>query len=549
MLYVLSRLIFINCTLKGPALVDSTAFAASVPNLPIDEALHQWNTARATLAKAFQAYMDAFSHFESAHARHFESQERRIIRAGIHAAIDEEGLSLASYQDSIAATRARLLQLHDTSKPVSAISTISRLSTEVLVHIFTLSVESLRSYYVSIRSRDRSIDQVNAVASVCSYWRSVAISTSSLWSYIDFDRMDHAELVPLWLERARGLPLDIVSQSHLDFPPTTHPQIYCVRSMFLRLESENGEHWVSEWCNNGTPSTLTTLSLVPSGIGMSFPASDISANRGDLVDLFCSLNTLHLSNVSVNWGLIGCRNLVTLSLTRLAIRMEDIHEILSANPRLQHVHVTNLNIDESFMSTTTVPSIQLTQLRTLELFCRFSPEWAHILALIIPGSHRLTLLVGPYFYPEVNDMSRNAYVEFCRRSHIERLVCSSLESIEDIATVIPSLEALFFRSMFFSDALYEFLAPTSSSDGHSPVRRFSRLRTLRICECHVGDLNNLKRVCLAYNIRNIESNGVVQSTIEMAHTIEDLQSMIGPEINVTVVPGADMLGFTPFVFY
>lgn len=242
-LYSVEPLILIGSALKGPLIVDPTAFAVSATNSPIDEAVRQWNAARAALAETLQAYIDAFTQFKVAHVQHFQSHERGVERPDIPAAIYEETVSLVSYQDSIATMKTNLLQLYNTSNPASP---ISRLPVEILTRIFTLSVGSFRSSFASIRFRDESIDEVNDIASVCSYWRNIAINTPSLWSYIDFDRMSQAELIPLWLERARNHPLDIVSQSTPYSWFVSHLPIYCLRSAFLRLTKYSGESWASD---------------------------------------------------------------------------------------------------------------------------------------------------------------------------------------------------------------------------------------------------------------------------------------------------------------
>lgn len=286
------------------------------------------------------------------------------------------------------------------------------------------------------------------------------------------------------------------------------------------------------------------------GADASFPARVISATRQHLVDLLHSLNTLHLQNVFVNWDLMGCQNLVPLSLASLNITIESIQEILSANPRLQHIYLTALKINESSTATSSLPSIQLNQLRTLELFCSSSTQWARLLAMIVPGSHGLNLLIHPYFSGRLSDASKHAYFEFCRQFPIERLSCFSLASLVDIATVITRLEALTFRGITIPDELYDFFVPKIDNNTHSPSLRFPNMHTIHIIDCIIESLKDLRRICSAYRIRNIGSGEIALSTSNGGiFSLNEFRDRIGSEVNVTIVPQNPVMGHMPFGLY
>lgn len=468
------------------------------------------------------------------------SKEPDITRADIHTAVYEEAASLASYQNLIAATREKLLRLHNA---FNLFSGISRLPVEILARIFALSVESFRSYRVKDRSLDRSIGQVNAIAGVCSYWRNVAINTPSLWSYIDFDRMSQAELIPLWLERTRNCPLDIVSQSDIDLQPAVHSQIKYVRSIFIRIKNDSGDDWVSEWYNSGAPRTLTSLAIAQAQLHVSFPARNIAASREHLVDLFHSLSTLHLENVLVNWDLMECRSLVTLSLSWVDITAENIQKILSTNSKLQRIDLTDLNPSESYQTTILAPSVQLSQLRTLNLYFVYSIEWASILGMIVPGSHGLTLQLRCYDC-DLGKTSNDLYVEFCRRSRIERLSCCSLAYLEDITTVASSLEVLTLRCIDFPKGFYDFFVLTSTDETHSPSLLFPHLHTLNLISCIFEGLEDLMRICSAYHFHEIGISDVLAFADGSRFSAEEFQDMIGPKTNVNILNKAT--SYSPF---
>lgn len=228
--------------------------------------------------------------------------------------------------------------------------------------------------------------------------------------------------------------------------------------------------------------------------------------------------------------------------------MEALQQILLANPELQHAYLANLNFTPTFMTTTAVtaplPSIPLHSLRTLELIHLPIHEAMRVLAMLVPGNYGLSLLVHPY--SAIDDTLSHQFVEFCRRSHVERIVCRSLESLRGAIAVTTRLEVLVFQQVILSREFYDLIAPPTNDNDHSTSQRLPEFHTLYILECLLSDLDSLGRVCSACPIRNIglsEDLALIDGTIP---TVEDFERWVGPGISVNVIPRDKITGYRPF---
>lgn len=117
---------------------------------------------------------------------------------------------------------------------------------------------------------------------------------------------------------------------------------------------------------------------------------------------------------------MACRGLVTLDLEGVDLTLEAFHQFLTANAKLQHVSLSQLIFTQTPATTSSIlPSVQLSQLRTLRLVNIPHAQIAQVLTMVAPGNCGLSLLVDPYVDWVLNDTLRHAFAEFCRRSSVK----------------------------------------------------------------------------------------------------------------------------------
>ncbi|EIW79458.1 hypothetical protein CONPUDRAFT_144751 [Coniophora puteana RWD-64-598 SS2] len=74
---------------------------------------------------------------------------------------------------------------------------VCRFPPETLGHIFVRYVEP-----------DHALEKLKTVTSVCQHWRDVALNTPRLWATIVFHGDHDVSRAELWMERARGMPIE-----------------------------------------------------------------------------------------------------------------------------------------------------------------------------------------------------------------------------------------------------------------------------------------------------------------------------------------------------
>ncbi|KAF8599373.1 hypothetical protein BDV93DRAFT_526163 [Ceratobasidium sp. AG-I] len=518
----------------------------------INDALGQWDLARIAFSTALQTYLDTFSHFEFVCSQLFGSKEHDVARPDVRAAIDDEALSLALHESSIISTRRKLLQLRNLSRSASP---IAALPAEVLSRIFVFTIELCRAGDAALPCPALWVRQVNTISSVCSHWRSTALSTRRLWTCIDFKQLDHTKHLDLWLDRARSYPLNIaqVTRSEHDEDGDSRfclalPRMGCVRSMVLSSKIELMEQWILGWCTNGAPRVLTTLALsVPwEDVEVEFPPQGENVDRQRLTELLDSLDTLYLSGIQVNWYSMICRNLVTLSLHGLVISAEAFRHVLMANPNLQRIELMQLGVTNAPTSLA-LPTIQLRWLHTLRLKFYGSYE---ILGMITPGQCKLTLKLENSYTRNPSDPSIQDLAAFCRRSHITKLHCQSHHLLAHVLTAESKIEAIFFRDMVLDSSVYDLIVPLSNDDSGLPSEhiqlRLPHLHSLNVSGVRLRNPEGFRRILSICSIREVEMDNCCRTEGGHLNGVDDLKNWIGPGINASFVLKKRERGYSPF---
>lgn len=512
----------------------------------MDDALRQWNLARTAFAASLHTYLDTFSRFELECNRFFDPNESGAIGPEVRASLDEELLSFATCESSIPPTKTKLLRLRNMTAPISP---IRRLPADILAQVFILVVDWRRAYAAGPHERGLSIKQVNSLSSVCSYWRHVALGTGLLWSYLDLDRLHHTGYISLWLDRAGSSHLDVRSMDRFGHPrmDAVHvsklclvlPRIKCVRSMVMRSSKKPMERWLSEWRSGGVPRTLTTLALSTSHGGLAvFPTTGVVLDHRPLDELFHSLDTLYLDQIRVNWDSLRCRNLISLSLRQLSITMDNLGQLLAANPNLEYISLWLLDVTYD-PTPTTLPLAELPSIHTLRLEGMEYDIICDVLAMIAPGHHGLDLKLGHTSCRDLSDASRQKFVAFCRRSHITTLRGFPSDMMQDLNATGCKIEVLCLENMTLSKYIYDFIVPPANIDAVTSSEHLEsclpHLRSLQIFNSTFTEPEDFRRIISVCSIREIGIDRRCGTYDKRFSEIEDVKEWAGPDMDVSFV--------------
>ncbi|KAG9105313.1 hypothetical protein FRC07_009397, partial [Ceratobasidium sp. 392] len=161
----------------------------------IGSALDGWKAARRVLSNAIQSYLDACV---TLHAVCISPSTRRSLK---HAAIEDALITVDSELDSLVSDAKTLLSMQ------FSLATM-RNKSATLARINTLPPEILANILVQSRSYCVHDDEFFCdLASVCAYWREVALNTTELWTHVDVGPDTPPGLMSLLLERSRASPL------------------------------------------------------------------------------------------------------------------------------------------------------------------------------------------------------------------------------------------------------------------------------------------------------------------------------------------------------
>ena len=275
---------------------------------------------------------------------------------------------------------------------------INALPPEILTNIFRLVAWSARQPHVGIKHR-------LWLTSVCSHWRSVAISDSTMWNAIWIWHVPPYQQPMAWLERAGTAPLDMyimdangdsMAGRRADARFTRQSMEWLLDTLFVKLAQirvfvVGVGTWppalvvldkLREFGKTATKITMERFELHRAGIPYVWIGSGYQPEFHRLpIKLFGKataplLKHLSLNGVNIDWTASQLSNLTVLDLRRISLDVSPnlicFRQILERCP-----HLFKLSLDgagPSLPMDTTLPHVSLPRLKVLTL-CDFSMQY------------------------------------------------------------------------------------------------------------------------------------------------------------------------------
>ncbi|KDN35012.1 hypothetical protein RSAG8_11955, partial [Rhizoctonia solani AG-8 WAC10335] len=379
--------------------------------------------------------------------------------------VDRE-LSLAESYDT--KMQQAKLAIKATLNHAFSISPISCLPPEILTCIFHMA-------------RDADPNSVDHLAVVCSRWRTVALSSCSLWSHIDYYPDSNKWLYPELLARARlhisrsnGVPLDVrlsvdsdlYNDNCWDRPVESLCELVAPQTKSLKLELDG-----FRWPSGGENSVLETLfsKCVP-GVLTKFVTMDVERfgfittidDRGfgtstiflyltsaDLNNVFSSVTVLHLTGLFLRWTSLAYRGLVDLRLCvdcgedDDTISEAELVRILKASPGLRILHF-ELAITHLAGRGVAAPRVRLPDLEVLQVKSSYGVNSIHgiehFLRLLEPGRNPLHLSIRRRSYPVGTELPTTETTAFFARTNTTKLYVTHFPQVLKLLPWLPHLK-------------------------------------------------------------------------------------------------------------
>ncbi|QRV92767.1 F-box-like protein [Ceratobasidium sp. AG-Ba] len=303
----------------------------------------------------------------------------------------------------------------------NARSKINILPPELLLEIFSISE--------SCCMRDSKSCFQN-FAGVCSYWRQLALGETHLWTHVDIGPGMPRSLSKLMFTRSQCSPVHIhihiskvpplfcaIDEEKENILELMSPHIHRVRTLGI-LVCPGAEALVTStlsfWLNRGDPSVAKSLWIRrPQATSTVFyrpieEEDESTAGRGNPKAMINALTQLELQRIVLKWNFHTYRGLFELQLSfkkpHFSPRISDklLARILSANPRLVTLKISNLNVHRTY-STEPVEPAFLNHLKNLGIFEMSRAALDCLLPIIgLPESSKINVGIGPRYRIECN---------------------------------------------------------------------------------------------------------------------------------------------------
>jgi hypothetical protein len=532
---------------------------ASIISAECLRTLSEWKTAHAVLADAVRIYLDACLRLEVSCAKVSGLVEKNVegIRS-VYSTLDDAITILVSHEDSLRNARAHLERRQDT---LDIFLPIRKLPPDLLSQIFTLAVESSRPIDARVRP-PQPLDMTNVLASVCSHWRHVAISTGTLWAYIDLSRLGAFEHAATCILRAKGCLLDIravtKSTSNDQHDPLAEPvpkqnhktgsllnliHPVRVRSILLHAEKPLVDSWFSWWFEHGAPGTVTTLAVSSVGERALFPMTPKETPQDRMDELLRSVDTLYLSELGLYWDSLRFHDLTILHLAWLDIPMRHFVQILLASPRIQCLQLSCVGlIDHEAIA---LQPIQLNHLEILELSVLTNEDLIPIFDMLMPGTGGLTFKFEWAFTD--HEVTEHVLATFFQHAKVTKFHSIGRKLPQDL-TAMSDLEVLVLENITIDGSMCDIISPRSDMDQQPLPTPLFQLHTIETLGCYFEDISGFKRILAVCPIRTLR----ISADCQINHTDqpgdEGFESWAGPGVEFETVFQKDVvgLGYLPF---
>lgn len=418
---------------------------------------------------------------------------------------------------------------------------IDRLPSELLSHIFATLVQS---WLLAHSIGDDSYGRINypiLLSSICVRWRQVAITTPSLWSFLDLGvaklPLPNIRYLNLCYERSAKAPLSVRfgRYDHECNEEAVDEQLASLLNSYApRLDSLAISYWrvgfakgvLSTLITQGAAGRVRKLALHAAS-GDKRMLADASLPQEMLDELLRPLRFLYLDGPSFDWNLISCRNLVELQLVELAPNAVpsslQLVQFLNGNPTIRRLNMSRFHF---FSHEANLSPIRLPELQSLKVV--MSPQFMiWFFALLTPPSQATTLYLDSYVLGLYGNQVIDTFRLFFREARIVTLCISGSHwlPLSSIAAYLQYLEILAISQCDPPDY--------NLTDIYAQTEILPKLHTVELLGCSTRDvgsglaiilfLPSVRRIAVS-SFSSVDERGTSAMDIEQ---VREFMSMIG----------------------